>query len=255
MGIEQLVRQYLYYPLAIGRDAPIPSYIKGAREVWCTSEPGDEIHGLYWPAPPGRPTFLFFHGNAQSVYEWGLINEEFAPAECGLLLIDFPGYGKSSGTPSEEGLYAAGHAALSWLTETEKIDERSIVIFGKSLGGGVATEIALGRNIGGVILESTFRSISSVLSNLLPVIPPGTQLTGQNYDSISRIDKIDAPILVIHGIEDELIPLAEGQALYDRAKQPKELYLVKGATHNDVSLVAGLQYGITLRKWLDENVT
>lgn len=254
MDIEQLVRQNLYFPLHIKRETPIPPYIQGAREVWCKSDRGDEIHGLYWPPPQGRPTFLFLHGNAQSVYEWGLIYEELAQAEAGLLLIDYPGYGKSGGSPSEEGLYAAGRAALNWLIEDQHLDEKMIVVFGKSLGGGVATAIAQGRDVGGVILESTFRSISSVLSLLLPVVPPGAQLTGENYDSISRIEKIKAPILVIHGTEDELIPLAEGQALYERANQPKQLYLVQRATHNDVSLVAGLQYGIKLREWLDEFV-
>jgi fermentation-respiration switch protein FrsA (DUF1100 family) len=247
---DDLVRQFLYYPVRLADDAPLPYYAKDAREVRMDAADGNRIHGLYWPAAAGRPTILFLHGNAQSVFEWALIREEFHPLDCGLFLIDYPGYGKSTGTPSEAALYAAGRAALAWLAG-EAVPASRTVVFGKSLGGGVTGEIAQGAEVLGVVLESTFRSIPSVVARLLPMVPAGAVFRAERYDTASKIGNLRAPVLVIHGTDDELIPVAEGKALFDLAHEPKRLYLVPGAGHNDVSMVAGDAYGRTLRAWLD----
>ncbi len=250
--IESLVRRFLYYPTKVADDAPIPYYVVGAREVRIKADSGDTIHGLYWPAPEGRPTILFLHGNAQTVFEWALVREELAPLDCGLLLIDYPGYGKSTGAPSEIANYAAGRAALDFLLFKENIAEKDIVIFGKSLGGGVATEVAIGLDLRGVVLESTFTSIPSVARLLLPMLPTGSMFQTEVYDSVSKISSIHSPIFVIHGTHDELIPIAEGKALFEKAGPPKQSWWVEGAGHNDVSMTARAEYGRRLRAWLDE---
>lgn len=249
--LEAVVRQFLYYPVKLPRDAPVPEYAASAEEIWMDADDGNHIHGLRWPTPAGRPTIVFFHGNAQSVYEWALIQHELRPLECGLLLIDYPGYGKSSGSPSEAGLYSSGRAALSQLVE-EGVDESSIVVFGKSLGGPVATEVAKGRSVRGVILESTFRSIPDVSRKLLPMLPMGAMLNSELFESAARMKEITAPVLVVHGTFDELIPVSEGKALHEMANKPKELYLVENAGHNDVSFTAGKAYTDRLRAWLDD---
>lgn len=248
--LEFIIRKFLYYPINRSRDAALPRYARDAREVWIPLEKG-EIHALYWEAPKDRPTVLFFHGNAQSVYEWAQVRQDLAAMECGLLLPDYPGYGKSPGQPTETGLFAAGRAALTWLVETAGVPENRVVLFGKSLGGGVAVEVAVGRHVMGMVLESTFRSIPSVSRVLLPVIPADAIFSTERYESIKKIGSIRSPCLVIHGTLDELIPLAEGQALYEAANPPKDLFLVTGAGHNNVSLVAGTAYGKRLRAWLD----
>lgn len=248
---EGLVRSFLYYPLENRREAPVPPYCGNPDEVWINSSDGNEIHGLHWKAPEGRPTILFFHGNAQSVFEWCLIYEEFAPAECGLLLIDYPGYGKSTGKPSEEGLYAAGLASLEWLKSVGGVPEERIVLFGKSLGGPVAAETAMHCKPMGVVLESTFRSIPHVARKLLPMLPVDAILKTERYETSERVPRITAPVLVVHGKIDELIPFAEGEALFELAGEPKDSYWVDGAGHNDVSMVAGAAYGARLRAWLD----
>jgi len=249
--LESLVRAFLYHPTVLEPGTPLPPYVRGATEVWFEAADGNRIHGLHWPAPAGRPTILFLHGNAQSVFEWALISQELEPLKCGLLLIDYPGYGKSNGSPHEEGLYAAGRGALAWLTNEAGVLERQVVVFGKSLGGGVATEIAQDREVLGVVLESTFWSVLHVACWLLPMLPVGAILRSERYESIARVDRLRAPVLVIHRTRDELIPPAEGQALYEAAPDPKELYLVKGAGHNDVSWIAGSEYGDRLRRWLE----
>jgi fermentation-respiration switch protein FrsA (DUF1100 family) len=249
--LEFIVRQFLYYPIKLPADAPIPPYARGAEEVWLSAPDGEKIHGLYWKAPDGRPTVLFFHGNAQSVFEWSLVREDLSDLDCGLLLVDYPGYGKSSGKPNEAGSYAAGQAALDWLVAEAGVSVEQVVLFGKSLGGGVATYVAQDKPIKGLILESTFKSIPSVARILLPMIPADGIFKSERYESIERIGSIRVPILVVHGTVDELIPLAEGQDLFEKANPPKDLYLVEGAGHNNVSYVAGAEYGRRLRQWLD----
>lgn len=248
--LEGMVRKFLYFPERIPADEPPPTYCGDAEEVFVDTESGDRIHGLYWEPPPGRPVILFFHGNAQCVYEWALVREDLEATETGMLLIDYPGYGKSTGSPSEPGLYAAGRAAFSWLTD--RVEPGRIIVFGKSLGGGVATEVCLAAEPAGLVLESTFRSIPSVATNLFPVFPAGALFHSERYDSIEKIPNIHCPVFVIHGSADQLIPVSEGQALFEAANEPKHLWIVEGAGHNNVALRAGTEYGRKLRTWIDD---
>jgi uncharacterized protein len=249
--MESLVRRFLYYPEKIPVGEPLPHYIHGAAEVFFDTADGNRINALHWPAPPGRPTILFFHGNAQTVFEWAMIREELEPLECGLFLVDYPGYGKSSGEPSEQANYAAGHAAFEHLVKTAIVEPGQIIIFGKSLGGGISTEIAKGAKVRGVILESTFTSIPAIARRLLPMIPADAIFKSECYESASKIASIESPILVIYGERDDLIPVSEGKRLFELAREPKMLYLVPRAGHNDVAVSAGADYGRTLRAWID----
>ena len=211
--LEGLVRSFLYHPLKLERDAPLPDYAAGSREVWIDTELGDRVHGLYWPAPPGRPTVLFFHGNAQSVYEWALVREELVDLEAGMLLVDYPGYGKSSGSPREEGLYSAGLAASKWL-EANGVGPGETILFGKSLGGPVSARTAAERGALGMVLESTFRSLPKVIRRLVPGLPAEFVLKSELYETEKSLSRSGCPLLVVHGTEDELIPVGEGKALY-----------------------------------------
>jgi uncharacterized protein len=246
-----LIKRFLYYPMKIERDKALPHYIEGAEEVFFKVENGNEMHALHWPAGEGRPTILFLHGNAQTVFEWALIRDELAPMDCGLFLIDYPGYGKSAGDPSEMSLYAAGYAAMKTMMEDKGIAESDIIVFAKSLGGGVATQITQDRKVKGLILESTFTSIPSVASALFPMLPTGLAFKSEIYDSASKLKNIHVPVLVVHGTIDEIIPFKEGERLFALANEPKEFYVVKGAGHNDVSMTVGDEYGQRLRTWLD----
>ncbi len=253
MGLfEGIIKNFLYYPTKLSPDASPPAYAGDAEQVWIASADGERIHGLYWSAPAERPTVLFFHGNAQSVFEWALVQQELAPLECGLLLIDYPGYGKSSGSPSEAGLFAAGRASLSWLADQQNTPASDVILFGKSLGGPVAVEVAQQVTVKGVVLESTFRSFPSAVSRVIPLLPADSLIQTERFEVISKVATIGAPLLVIHGTTDQLIPCEEGRQLYERAAEPKQLYLVEGAGHNDVSLVAQSEYAARLRRWLDE---
>lgn len=241
-------QRFLYYPDRIPPEMPPPRWASGAREIWLDSS-GVRIHGLWWPEPEGRPAVLFLHGNAQEVYSWSPVRDDLCALECPMLLIDYRGYGKSRGEPGEQGLYSDGRAALEWL-EGEGFGQDDIVVFGKSLGGAVTCEIARGRQLKGLVLESTFTSLASVARNLFPFAPRYVPAAAV-YNSIDKLREIECPIMVIHGDIDALIPVSEGLALYEAAGEPKELFLVEGAGHNDVSMVAGRRYGLRLRGWLD----
>lgn len=242
-------RGMLYYPDRLPVDLPPPRWAAGAREVWMRAGDGVRIHGLWWPEPEGRPVILFLHGNAQEVYSWSLVREDLEELDCRLLVIDYHGYGKSDGVPHEAGLYADGRAAMTWLRE-QGVPPSRTVVFGKSLGGAVACEIAAEENLLGLVLESTFTSLASVAHRLFPFTHMWMP-DMETYDSISKLPGSRSPLLVIHGELDELIPVEEGIALYDTAGEPKELFLVPGAGHNDVSMAAGGRYGAILRRWLD----
>ncbi|MBU1671395.1 MAG: alpha/beta hydrolase [Actinobacteria bacterium] len=246
---EEDIERYLYYPDRLPPGMPPPRWAPGAEEVWMEADDGVAVHGLWWGRPEGRPAVLFLHGNAQEVYSWSPVREDLEALDCGMLLIDYHGYGKSGGTPHEAGLYADGRAALEWLSE-RGIGPPETVLFGKSLGGAVACEIAGGGPFKGLVLESTFTSLASVARRLLPVAPGYTLAPGA-YDSLSRLPGITCPVLVIHGTEDALIPFEEGVALFKAANEPKEFMEVEGAGHNDVSMVAGRNYGALIRHWLD----
>jgi len=249
---DELFESLLYYPDRIQRDMPPPRWVPpGAREVWLAAEDGTELHGLWWDEPADRPAILFLHGNAQEVYSWSLVREDLAAPGCRMLLIDYRGYGKSAGEPHEAGLYMDGRAALSWLAGQD-VPESDIVVFGKSLGGAVACEIARGADLAGLVLESTFTSLASVARTLFP-FARSIDVKGA-YDSISKLPEISCPVLVIHGEVDTLIPFDEGMRLFEAAGEPRRLFAVRGAGHNDVSIVAGDVYGKTVGEWLDDPV-
>lgn len=247
--LEEIAERFLYYPDSIPPDMPPPGWVEGAREVWIDTEDGVKIHGLWWPEPEGRPAVLFLHGNAQEVYSWSLVREDLTALECRMLLIDYRGYGKSQGKPGESGLYADGRAALQWLSR-EGVGTGETIVFGKSLGGAVACEIARGLKLRGLVLESTFTSLASVARNLFP-FARGYTPGGTVYNSLDKLPGIRCGLLVIHGDSDTLIPVGEGEALFGAANEPKELLIVRGAGHNDVSMVAGREYGASIRAWLD----
>ncbi|MHB8895296.1 MAG: alpha/beta hydrolase [Candidatus Geothermincolia bacterium] len=249
---DEMFESLLYFPDKIPRDMPPPRWTPaGASEVWLRDEDGTEIHGLWWDEPADRPAILFLHGNAQEVYSWSLVREDLEAARCRMLLIDYRGYGKSVGEPREAGLYMDGRAALDWLRD-RGVPGASTVIFGKSLGGAVACEIARGRELAGLILESTFTSLASVAASLFP-FARGAVPAGGAYDSLSKLPEIHCPVLVIHGDVDMLIPFDEGRRLFEAASDPKEMFVVHGAGHNDVAIIAGNEYGATISRWLDKS--
>jgi uncharacterized protein len=205
----------------------------GTRDVVLTSADGTEIHGWWLPCPGASGALLYLHGNAGNLsFRADTVGQLRKALDLSVLIIDYPGFGKSTGSPSEEGCYRAADAAYDWLVQDQKIAPTEIVLFGKSLGGGVATELASRRDHRALALVKTYTSLPDVAGHLYPFIP--VQLLMRNrFDSISRIAACRRPVFVAHGTADELIPFELGQRLYEAANEPKEFFTMPGHGHND----------------------
>ena len=218
-------------------------------DVFLQGRDAVEIHGWWLPAKNARATLLFLHGNAGNISHRLDSLKIFHDLGLATLIIDYRGYGKSRGKPSEQGTYLDAMAAWRYLTEHKDIKPQRIIIFGRSLGGAVAAWLAANTAAAGLILESTFTSISDVGRQHYPYLPVN-YLARIHYPSIDRIDKINAPLLSIHSREDEIIPYRLGRALYDKAAEPKYFLEISGG-HNGGFLESGRRYTGGLNRFID----
>ncbi len=221
----------------------------GAAPVTLHAEDGVRLHAYFVPAKERRLSLLFLHGNAGNASH-RLPNAALL-AELGVdvLLLDYRGYGLSDRvSPDEAGVYADGRAGLSWLAG-RGVPDSEIVVFGRSLGGAIAVDVARGRELAGLILESTFPSVADVSSSFWGVAL--RSWLGKKFASIDKIGEVRCPILFVHGDRDRLIRIGLGRRLYEAAPEPKAFETVSGAGHNDVVQVGGAAYVERLRAFLD----
>lgn len=238
MLTKHIVSRFIYYPDPHWIATPTDLGLE-ADEVILEPEAGVQLHAWFFPHPTPLASLLFCHGNAGNVSH-RLENVHYL-VETGfqVLLFDYRGYGRSSGQPTEAGLYR--DAATAWTHLVERPDTASApcIIFGRSLGGAVAVDLASHANACGLIVESTFTSIRTLVRLIyhlpLPELPV-------KYDSLSKIRQLKMPLLAIHGVQDELIPYADGRKLFDAAPEPKTWYPIPRAGHNDTYLTGGDAY-------------
>jgi fermentation-respiration switch protein FrsA (DUF1100 family) len=189
---------------------------------------------------------LFLHGNAGNITHRSQSFGEITAAGSSVLMIDYRGYGKSTGRPSENGLYADAEAAYEYLLKSSRPEE--IIVHGESLGAAVAVDLASRHQCGGVVLEAAFTSASDVAGTVLPMIGP---LLIRSFDSRRKITRVQAPILFIHGSADHTVPMRLGGALFDSAPEPKYFWAIPGADHNDIVESAGPEYQKRLRSFYE----
>jgi fermentation-respiration switch protein FrsA (DUF1100 family) len=218
----------------------------GATDVWLDLPGHVRIHGWYVACPGSRRVTLFLHGNAGNITHRDQRFHEIVAAGSSVLMIDYRGYGKSTGRPSEKGLYADAQAAYDYLLKTSR--PQDIVVHGESLGTAVAVDLASRHQCGGVVLEAAFTAASDVAGTVLPVIGP---LLIRSFDSRQKIRRVQAPILFIHGNADHTIPMQLGRALFDAAPGPKSFWAIPGADHNDIVESAGPEYRKHLRSFYE----
>lgn len=215
---------------------PPPSYDDGLDGlVRLPTTTGDTIAARWVEARGAEVAVLFAHGNAEDIGHGRYHADGYADLGVSVLSFDYPGYGLSTGTPSEEGAYAAAEAGWTFVRERGFEPER-IVVHGRSLGGGVVSHVAAREPTGGVVLESTFVSAYRVMTRarLLPV---------DQFGTFDRLDRIEAPILVVHGGRDAVIAPWHGRLLYDAIPEERRALLwVERAGHNDLEMVAGTAY-------------
>lgn len=208
----------------------------------CTFRTSDELtlHGWFIRNDQAIATFLWCHGNAGNLSDRLDNLARLAQLPFNIFIFDYRGYGKSEGTPSEEGLYLDAEAAYHFLLDEKAISPDKLILFGRSLGGAVAIDLATKHAVAGVIVESTFTTISDMARHLFPYLP--TVVLKTKFESQSKVSRINAPILILHGSDDKTVPALLGRDLFEAASDPKEFHEIAGAGHNDTYVVGGDRY-------------
>lgn len=201
------------YPAPQARAPLTPGY----EEIALDTADGLRLRAFYREASEGRPTVLYFHGNGGTLAGASVSNGALAEAGIGVLLLEYRGYGGNPGTPSEEGFYRDGEAAVAWLGK-KGLGPEQLVFIGNSIGAGVATEMALRHDPAGLILVAPFTSLPDAAQTNLWWMP-ARLLLSENYDNAAKISRLNMPVLVQHGTADDLVPARFGRALGERAQQ------------------------------------
>ncbi len=219
------------------------------RDVYFETADGMRLHGWFVPAAAQRAVLLFCHGNAGNISGRLESLQMFNELGLSVFIFDYRGYGQSRGRASERGTYADARAAWRHLTEDEGVAPDQIILFGRSLGGAVAIELATHVRPRALIVESTFTSAAELGARIYPWLPV-RQLARIRYDSQGRVRRLRCPKLFVHSLHDETVPFSMALKLFERAARPKELLKIRGG-HNDGFLVSGRKYLDGLAGFLD----
>lgn len=238
-----LARMSLYHPMRYPDGYWDLRHALKADDVLLTTSDGVKLHGWYVKHEDHPLATLFLHGNAGNVTHRGEHIAHLRRAGSAVLVLDYRGYGRSEGSPSESGLLRDARAGYEWLLGQGWPPE-NIIIHGESLGSTVAVLLAAEVRCAGVVLEAPFPSVQAVAAGILPVIGP---LVARGYNAGAVIEKIRAPLLIIHGDRDEVIAQRHGLRLFEMATEPKSFWSVPGSGHNDLVMTAGEQYTERLR--------
>ena len=219
--------------------------------VTLTTEDNIKLDGWYIPSKENHGVILFCHGNT------GNISHRFETIDMlhlmgfSVFIFDYRGYGQSEGHPSEQGTFLDAKAALAYLIQQRGVPENEVIIFGRSLGGAIATWLSSQSNAKALIIESSFLSIPELGQQHYPLLPIKL-IASIRYDSKQHIQNVQCPILVIHSKDDEVIPFNHGQGLYEHAKGDKEMLVIHGR-HGDGFIYSGKVYTEGLKDFLDRH--
>jgi hypothetical protein len=237
-----LEESFIYFPHK-GDVGPSPG-----EDVWLTASDGVRIHGWYVTHPEARHTLLWLHGNAGNIEYRRDMLEDLRALPANVLLIDYRGYGKSEGKPTEKGLCRDARAAYDWLCGRTKPER--IVLLGKSLGAGPACDLAAQAPVGGLIVQSAFTSAPDMAPLVMPLFP-ARWFMRTKFDNLSKVAALPCPKLFIHSRDDEIIPFRMGEALHAAAAEPKECAWFDRAGHNDLWVTHSKAYYACLAAFLE----
>ncbi len=220
------------------------------QDVTLQTKDGVQLHGWYIPHSESQHVLLFFHGNAGNISHRRDSIEIFHRLGLNVFIIDYRGYGKSKHKPSEQGFYEDATAAWNYLTAEKGYTGQQIIIFGRSLGGAIAVNLASAVQARGVILESTFSSARDFANVVFPLL---ARLVVLRYDFnvVKSIQQVNAPVLVLHSPEDEIMPFHLGEKVFETANQPKRFVRLRG-DHNYGFIKSQPDYEQALKSWLEE---
>jgi len=233
-------KQILFEPSALGLDS---------LDVEIETEDGERLHAWWFPARgEALGHVLLFHGNAGNIGDRLLHAQLLTGVGLDVFLFDYRGYGRSTGSPDEEGTYRDARAARSALLRQEGVAADRVVYLGESLGGAVALALAREAPPRGLVLVSTFTSVRDMGRVHYPILP--VALVPDAYPSLSRIGGLECPLLLMHGDRDDIVPIDQGRALFDAAPDPKRLHVFPGLGHNDLISRAGGDWARAIAEWV-----
>jgi uncharacterized protein len=242
----------VYYP-GIGREVTVSPLAYGLafEPAEIRTSDGETLQGWWVPADEPRGTVLLLHGNAGNISHRLDYLLMFNRLGHSTFIVDYRGYGRSSGTPSEEGTYRDAEAAWDYLRQARAVRQQDLVIVGESLGGGVATWLAARVPPRALLLFSTFTSVNDLGSEIYWFLP--VRLINRiRYDNLRNLERINAPLFIAHSRDDEIVPYAHGRRLFDAAREPKEFLEMRGS-HNEGLVFARKEWMAQLGSFLDRH--
>ncbi|MEM9483379.1 MAG: alpha/beta hydrolase [Cyanobacteria bacterium P01_F01_bin.116] len=262
MGLYLYQTKLIFKPTSILTETPADRQLE-YEDVWFDAQgdvaPGEGIHGWWLPGLPGTLaaealTLLYLHGNSENIGANLGLAHRYQQMGFNVLLVDYRGYGLSPGEfPNEQRVYEDAIAAHRYLTQVRQIPQQKLWLFGHSLGGAIAIELAIQRPAAGLIVQSSFSSMLRAieLTGQYGWFPVNWILT-QRFDSINKVPQLQLPVLYIHGLEDDTTAAVMSEELYGASPLPKQLWLVPEANHNNVSDTAGPAYFTTVETFVQQ---
>lgn len=230
VGSFYLQRRLTYFPDP-ERVPPAAAGLAKVEEVEIETSDGNTLVAWWGRAAAGRPTLLYLHGNAGALADRSERIARYLNRGVGVLIMAYRGYGGSTGRPSERNNVSDAKHAYDWLVAAG-VPAGDIVLYGESLGSGVAVQVAAERPVAGVILDAPYTSLVDVAGLHYPLLPARHFMTDR-YETLKHLAAVKAPLLVVHGTNDRVIPITMGERIYREARGPKEIAVFRGAGHSD----------------------
>ena len=221
-------------------------------EVRLTAGDGTKLHAWWIPNPDknAKFTFLAFHGNASNIANRAGVYEFLRSTPANVLALEYRGYGHSEGKPTESGMYRDAEAAYQYLVIERRIDPKTIISFGQSLGTAVASNLASRRSVGAVVLEAPFPSAPALARKMFWFLPGIHFFVLGQLNTAARLQEARTPLFVVHCTQDPVIPFELGQTVYNRAPEPKRSLRIENMCHEEASIVAPQHYREALDAFL-----
>lgn len=232
--IKAVENYFLFHPTKASKGWNIPPSTYPVEELFLPSADGNSIH-CWWLPPPENETrraVLYCHGNGGNLsFRFDSVRRWHELLRTGVLIFDYPGYGKSTGSPSETGCHLAAEASLQFLLRDQGFSQLNLVYYGGSLGGPIACKLARKHPPACLVLNSSFCSFQSMAKKLYPWLP-GTQFLKTKLDTLSWIQECTCPVFISHGTADRLVPFSQGEELFLAAHEPKFFHSMAGQDHH-----------------------
>ena len=217
-------------------------------DITLTTSDQESIHAWWIPADTSGPVLLFCHGNAGNISHRLESIQIFHALGLNVIIFDYRGFGRSSGTPDEKGTYQDAESVWNYIIDMKRFQSEQIVVFGRSLGTGIASWLARQHQPGALILESSYTSLPDLGARIYPYFPVRL-LARHHYPTIEHLSHITCPVLFIHSPDDEIMPFALGKENFRQANEPKQFLEIQGS-HNDGFIVSGQVYRQQIRTFL-----